>query len=251
MLRTIANAFSVADIRKKLAFTAAMLLLYRLGAFIPSPGVDIDAVREVQSNFGGSQHPRLPQPLLGRQPRTALAVRARDHALHHGLDHPAAAHGGRPLAGEAAERRRGRPAEDHPVHALPDGRPGLRPVLRLRPPLQVLRRRSRQQKPAQQPRRAESPADRDLPDGRLHPADVAGRADHPARDRQRDLADDLRLDRLRPAGRDRSLVDQPRPGLRRDDALRRPRRDRRDRLRPGGPAAHSRSSTRNGWWGGK
>ena len=30
MLRTIANAFSVAEIRKKLAFTAAMLLLYRL-----------------------------------------------------------------------------------------------------------------------------------------------------------------------------------------------------------------------------
>ncbi|HEY5976234.1 MAG TPA: preprotein translocase subunit SecY [Solirubrobacterales bacterium] len=54
MLRTIANAFSVADIRKKLAFTAAMLLLYRLGAFIPSPGVDLDAVREVQNNFGGS-----------------------------------------------------------------------------------------------------------------------------------------------------------------------------------------------------
>ena len=54
MLRTIANAFSVADIRKKLAFTAAMLLLYRLGAYIPSPGVDIDAVREVQENFSGS-----------------------------------------------------------------------------------------------------------------------------------------------------------------------------------------------------
>jgi preprotein translocase subunit SecY len=54
MLRTIANAFSVPDIRKKLAFTAAMLLLYRLGAYIPSPGVDIDAVRELQNNFGGS-----------------------------------------------------------------------------------------------------------------------------------------------------------------------------------------------------
>ena len=52
MLRTIANAFSVADIRKKLAFTAAILLLYRLGAFIPAPGVDVDAVRELQSNFG-------------------------------------------------------------------------------------------------------------------------------------------------------------------------------------------------------
>ena len=54
MLRTIANAFSVADIRKKLAFTAAMLALYRLGAYIPAPGVDLAAVKELQSNFGGS-----------------------------------------------------------------------------------------------------------------------------------------------------------------------------------------------------
>jgi preprotein translocase subunit SecY len=53
MLRTIANAFSVADIRKKLAFTAAMLLLYRLGAYIPAPGIDVDAVKELNS-FGGS-----------------------------------------------------------------------------------------------------------------------------------------------------------------------------------------------------
>jgi preprotein translocase subunit SecY len=54
MLRTIANAFSVADIRKKLAFTAAMLLLYRLGAYIPAPGVDANAVKELGSNFAGS-----------------------------------------------------------------------------------------------------------------------------------------------------------------------------------------------------
>jgi preprotein translocase subunit SecY len=54
MLRTILNAFSVADIRKKLAFTAAMLALYRLGAYIPAPGVDINAVKEIEDNFGGS-----------------------------------------------------------------------------------------------------------------------------------------------------------------------------------------------------
>jgi preprotein translocase subunit SecY len=54
MLRTILNAFSVADIRKKLAFTAAMLALYRLGAYIPAPGVNVAAVKEVSSNFGGS-----------------------------------------------------------------------------------------------------------------------------------------------------------------------------------------------------
>jgi preprotein translocase subunit SecY len=53
MLRTIANAFSVADIRKKLAFTAAMLLLYRLGSYIPAPGVDLNAVKELQNNFAG------------------------------------------------------------------------------------------------------------------------------------------------------------------------------------------------------
>jgi preprotein translocase subunit SecY len=53
MLRTIANAFSVADIRKKLAFSAAMLALYRLGAYIPAPGVDVNAVKEISSNFGG------------------------------------------------------------------------------------------------------------------------------------------------------------------------------------------------------
>jgi preprotein translocase subunit SecY len=54
MLRTILNAFSVADIRKKLAFTAAMLALYRLGAYIPAPGVNVDAVKSISSNFGGS-----------------------------------------------------------------------------------------------------------------------------------------------------------------------------------------------------
>jgi preprotein translocase subunit SecY len=54
MIKTIANAFSVADIRKKLAFTAAMLLLYRLGAYIPAPGVDAKAIDEIHSNFSGS-----------------------------------------------------------------------------------------------------------------------------------------------------------------------------------------------------
>ena len=54
MLRTFMNAFRVADIRKKLAFTAAMLLLYRIGAYIPAPGINIDAVKNIQDNFTGS-----------------------------------------------------------------------------------------------------------------------------------------------------------------------------------------------------
>ena len=54
MLRTFLNAFRVAEIRKKLAFTAAMLALYRLGAYIPAPGINIDAVKDISDNFTGS-----------------------------------------------------------------------------------------------------------------------------------------------------------------------------------------------------
>ena len=47
MLATILNSFKVPEIRKKLAFTAAMLALYRLGSFIPVPGVNTAALKQV------------------------------------------------------------------------------------------------------------------------------------------------------------------------------------------------------------
>ena len=54
MLSTILNAFQVADIRKKIAFTAAMLLIYRIGSHVPVPGVNLTAVNNIQKQFGGS-----------------------------------------------------------------------------------------------------------------------------------------------------------------------------------------------------
>jgi preprotein translocase subunit SecY len=54
VLQTLANSFRVPEIRVKLAFTAAMLLLYRLGAYIPAPGIDVDAVKDLESNFSGN-----------------------------------------------------------------------------------------------------------------------------------------------------------------------------------------------------
>jgi preprotein translocase subunit SecY len=54
VLQTILNAFSVQEIRKKLLFTAAILALYRLGAYIPSPGVDAGAIKDGIDNVGGS-----------------------------------------------------------------------------------------------------------------------------------------------------------------------------------------------------
>jgi preprotein translocase subunit SecY len=53
MLSTILSAFTVADIRKKLAFTAALLALYRLGSHVPVPGIDTNAVENAQEQFGG------------------------------------------------------------------------------------------------------------------------------------------------------------------------------------------------------
>ena len=53
MVNTILGAFRVAEIRKKLLFTAAILALYRVGAHVPVPGIDIKAVESVQQQFGG------------------------------------------------------------------------------------------------------------------------------------------------------------------------------------------------------
>src|SRR5215208_4408773 len=54
MLSTILSALTVPEIRKKLAFTALLLALYRLGAHIPVPSINTDAVDAVQEQFGGS-----------------------------------------------------------------------------------------------------------------------------------------------------------------------------------------------------
>ncbi len=51
MLSTILSAFTVGEIRKKLAFTALLLALYRLGSHIPAPGINARAVEEIQQNF--------------------------------------------------------------------------------------------------------------------------------------------------------------------------------------------------------
>ena len=50
MLATILSAFTVAEIRKKLLFTAAMLAAYRFGAHVPVPGINTSAVESVRSS---------------------------------------------------------------------------------------------------------------------------------------------------------------------------------------------------------
>src|SRR5690348_17116054 len=42
MLEKFLNIFRIPDLRKRVFFTFAMLAVYRLGAWIPTPGVDTD-----------------------------------------------------------------------------------------------------------------------------------------------------------------------------------------------------------------
>ena len=53
MLENLINAWRTPDLRRKLLFTAMILALYRLGSFIPSPGVNSDALSSALSAQGG------------------------------------------------------------------------------------------------------------------------------------------------------------------------------------------------------
>ncbi|HPZ23152.1 MAG: preprotein translocase subunit SecY [Bacillota bacterium] len=53
LFATLRNAWRIKDIRRKLLFTLAMLLVYRLGSFVPIPGIDSGWIRE--NILGGEQ----------------------------------------------------------------------------------------------------------------------------------------------------------------------------------------------------
>jgi preprotein translocase subunit SecY len=50
----LANAWRVPELRKRLLFTAIILALYRLGSWIPAPGVNSDSIKSYFSNQGGT-----------------------------------------------------------------------------------------------------------------------------------------------------------------------------------------------------
>ncbi|MCL2854199.1 MAG: preprotein translocase subunit SecY [Defluviitaleaceae bacterium] len=53
MFSTFANAWKVKDIRKKILYVALVLFIFRIGSFIPVPGLDIDILRqEMVGDFG-------------------------------------------------------------------------------------------------------------------------------------------------------------------------------------------------------
>lgn len=55
MISSMLNMFRVADLRKRILFTLLMILLYRVGAFMPAPGIDVEQVQLLRdrANQGG------------------------------------------------------------------------------------------------------------------------------------------------------------------------------------------------------
>ena len=125
VLQAFAAAFRTPDLRRKLLFSLAMIAIYRLGASVPGPGVSVQAINSCLEQAQASEparHLLAGEPVLRRRAAAAVGLRARDHAVHHGQHHRAAARGRDPAVRAAEEGRAVGAAEADPVHPLPDDR---------------------------------------------------------------------------------------------------------------------------------
>src|ERR687889_2693326 len=55
-MRMLVQSIRIPEIRKKLLFTAAMLALYRIGAYIPAPNINTDALKDLVENQDAFQN---------------------------------------------------------------------------------------------------------------------------------------------------------------------------------------------------
>jgi preprotein translocase subunit SecY len=83
--QALANIFRIPDLRKRVLFTLAMLAVYRIGAHIPTPGVNADALQQIFSNaqnsalglfdlFSGGNFRRLTIFALGIMPYITASI---------------------------------------------------------------------------------------------------------------------------------------------------------------------------------
>ena len=182
---------------------SGIIALFRLGSFIPAPFVDFGNVQQcLAGNAGqrvGSLRPR--QPLQRRCAAAAVDLRARHHAVHHRVDHRAAAARRHPPLRDPLQGGPVGPGAAHAVHALPHHRARRAAVddaHHRRPQRARCSRRPARRVLGQlitERRLVRDPAHGHHHDRRHRPHHVDGRAHHRARHRQRHVAADLHLDR--------------------------------------------------------
>ncbi len=54
MIGSLKSIAEIPELRKRVLFTLAMLSVYRLGAFVPTPGINADAFEQALRELGGS-----------------------------------------------------------------------------------------------------------------------------------------------------------------------------------------------------
>ena len=199
------GAFAKAEeLKKRIWFTLGALLVYRLGTYIPLPGIDPEALAQA-FNSKSARHPRHVQHVRRRRGRAHGDLRARHHAVYLGVDHHSADDVDRADARAAQEGRRAAAARINQYTRY--GTVGLRAC---RPTASPSGSRAA---PISSSIRAVLPGDDRHHAGRRHDVpDVARRADHRARRRQRHLADHLRRHRRQPAECDRRTLELGREG---------------------------------------
>ncbi|MDR3722493.1 MAG: hypothetical protein P4L00_12900, partial [Candidatus Acidoferrales bacterium] len=54
LLEAFRNIFSTPDLRRRVLFALALLAVYRLGSYIPTPGINTDALEQLFKQYQGS-----------------------------------------------------------------------------------------------------------------------------------------------------------------------------------------------------
>ncbi len=77
------------ELKKRIWFTLGALIVYRLGSYIPIPGIDAIELGQVRgAEF--QRHSRLGEQPGGRRPWPHGDLRPQHHALYFGVDHHSA-----------------------------------------------------------------------------------------------------------------------------------------------------------------
>ena len=117
----LANAWRVPELRRRVLFTALILALYRLGSWMPAPGVDSETIKNYFNGqggtilgllnlFSGGALSQFSLFALGIMPYVTASIILQLMTVVI------------PTARAAAEGRRVGLRQDQPVHALPHGR---------------------------------------------------------------------------------------------------------------------------------
>ena len=104
VLGSFRNIFHIPDLRKRVLFMLGLLAAYRVGSWIPTPGVDSGALELVFNQQAGTVLGFLDMFSGGNLSRFSIFALGIT-PLHHRVHHPAVADGGLALPGAALQGR--------------------------------------------------------------------------------------------------------------------------------------------------